>query len=290
MSKFHTQNINHVYHVELFIRQWERAIDFYTSKIGLNIINKTNHQVNLGAQNNQTLITLNKLENGKSKQSNTTGLYHFALLLPNRKDLGSILRHLLTSKVNIQGASHHGISEAIYLSDPDGNGIEIAADTPYQTWPLKNGGLDILTVNGPLDVKSILEEAKDDLFKGLPKETVMGHIHLHVHDLKQARHFYQNILNMNIIINIPQSAIFFSYGNYHHHLATNIWNGIGASNPPLNSVGLKQFYLWIATMSDFDQIKANLSSHNIPFEQVGDTISTQDPSNNKIIIKTQPVS
>lgn len=284
MSLYHQPPIGFVSSVSIQVLNLQKTIEFYTNTLGLTVLSQDEHQVELSANGKDSLLTIVQLANGIKKVPRTTGLYHFALLLPSRKELGKILNHFIKNQVPLQGASNHGISEAIYLSDPEGNGIEIASDTDPRKWKWKNGQLDVFSENGPMDVKSVLSESQDEEFTKLPVDTIMGHIHLHGSELKNVRRFYEEALRMDVVIDLPRQALFFSYGNYHHHLAVNVWNGMGAPTPPSNSVGLRSFKLKLPENISLDDIESNFINMKIPYSKVEKGFAVSDPSGNNIII------
>lgn len=280
MKNYHTKEIPHISSVELRVLNLNRSIEFYTKTIGMQLINQTNRLANLGV-NNTILLTLIELENGHTSQTRTAGLYHVAYLVPSRKELGSILNHFIKNRTPLQGASNHGISEAIYLADPDGNGIEIAADTPDTTWKWVNGKLDILSDNGPMDVQSVLSSAKDIEFKGLDDKTIVGHLHLHVSELINTKKFYTTILGLDTVIEIPNSAHFMSYGKYHHHIAINVWNGKGVRPADHNTPGLITANLSFPSQDNLDLIEDKLNEQNYPYTKKDHLLIVNDPSGNQ---------
>ena len=207
--------------------------------MGFKTIEKEEKKVSLTADGVNPLIILEQPENVMSKEIKRTGLYHFALLLPNRKELGKFLKHIKDTEYPLMGASYHGISEAIYLQDIDQNGIEVYADTPTGTWKWENDLLKMPTKR--LDLQSLMEEAKDERWQGMPSEAIIGHIHLHVSNLEESEKFYVDGLGFRVITKIPRQATFVSTGDYHHHIAFNIWNGMGILSPSKDSVGMKYF-------------------------------------------------
>jgi catechol 2,3-dioxygenase len=271
MSIYHQSPIGYVSKVSLKVLDLNKSITFYKNILKMTVVNQNETEADLSANGKDVLLTLSQLSNGVKKQLRTTGLYHFALLLPNRKELGKILNHFIQNQVPLQGASDHGISEAIYLSDPEGNGIEIAADTKPESWKWIKGQLDVFSDNGPMNVKAVLLKASDEVFNQLPKETVMGHIHLHG--------------KMDVVIDLPGQALFFSYGKYHHHIAVNVWNGVGAPLPPTNSVGLKHFELRLPSHLSIEDIEYNLKHLGFTYSVKNKEITVSDPSGNTIIIK-----
>lgn len=285
MSNYHQPPIGYVSKVSIQVLNLQKAADFYTNTLGLSILSHNEHQVELSANHKDTLLSIVQLIDGIKKQPRTTGLYHFALLLPNRKELGKMLNHFIKNQIPLQGTSDHGISEAIYLSDPEGNGIEIAADRDSKTWKWINGELDVFSDNGPMDVKAVLLESHNEVFEKLPPKTIMGHIHLHGSELKNIRRFYEEVLRMDVVIDLPRQALFFSYGKYHHHIAVNVWNGVGAPLPPSNSVGLKNFELRLPNHLSIEEIEYNLNKTGFLYTIENKEITVSDPSGNTIMIK-----
>jgi catechol 2,3-dioxygenase len=286
MSNYHIQEIPHINSVELTVINLDHSLEFYTKTLGLKLQTKTLTSAQLGVDLTHTLLTLHQLENGKPKESRTAGLYHFALLLPSRLDLGLILKHFISSRTALQGASNHGISEAIYLADPDGNGIEIASDTPDSTWKWTDNKLDLLSNNGPMDIQSVLKDTKDLEFVGLPSETIIGHIHLHVSELVDSKKFYTDILGLDIVVEIPNSAVFMSYGKYHHHIAINLWNGKGIKQANPSTPRLIVANLNIPTLNQIDLIENRLKESNYPFIKKDDALWVNDPSGNQFKLST----
>jgi catechol 2,3-dioxygenase len=284
MSNYHQPPIGHVSKVSIQVLNLQKAIDFYTNVIGLSVLSQNEYQVDFSANTQDILLSIVQLKDGIKKQPRTTGLYHFALLLPNRKELGKMLNHFIKNQIPLQGASDHGISEAIYLSDPEGNGIEIAADTDPKTWKWVTGQLDVFSDNGPMDVKAVINASQNEIFEKLPFNTIMGHIHLHGSELKNTRRFYEEGLGMDVVIDLPRQALFFSYGKYHHHLAVNVWNGMGAPKPSTNSVGLRHFELKLPKRLSISDIELNFINMKVPYSATDKGIAVSDPSGNNILI------
>src|SRR5690606_17607427 len=173
-----------------------------------------------------------------SKEARRTGLYHFALLLPTRADLGKAIKHFSRNEVRL-GASDHLVSEALYLSEPDGNGIEIYRDREPEAWTWQDGFVGMST--DPLDARAVVEASGNEEWDGLPVGTVMGHVHLHVANLAESQAYYE-ALGFEVVTPYPQ-ALFMSTGKYHHHIGMNTWNGAGAPRPSKESAGLEAFTL-----------------------------------------------
>jgi len=280
MSNFHKSPNTYPTHIALKITDLDKSLKFYQKIMGFNILEKNKKSAILTADGINPLITLEEPENIKRKELRRTGLYHYAVLLPSRKDLGKFIKHIMNTGYPIIGASHHGISEAIYLQDIDDNGIEVYADTPVSTWRWKNNTLEMPTK--VLDIRSTVAEAVNETWERMPEEAIIGHIHLHVSDLDEAEKFYVNGLGFDIVTKIPNQATFISTGGYHHHIAFNIWNGKNAPPPSENSVGMKYFTVKLAGQkSRHDAIdRLNRLGYEVRFEN-GDFV-TKDPSKNEI--------
>ncbi|GLO64773.1 MULTISPECIES: VOC family protein [Oceanobacillus] len=243
-NKFFETPTMYIQDVTLQVSDLERSILFYEEVLGLHVLRKENNQVKLSANGQDVILTLEQPTNVISKQRRTTGLYHVAILLPTKEDLGAFLRHFMQLDISNQvkiGASDHIVSEAIYISDPDGNGLEIARDRPSSEWSW-NVDNQVTMSTEPLDAHGLLEAAIQHKWNSAPENTIVGHLHLHVDDLSKAKEFYTEGLGFQIVTRYP-GALFLSDGGYHHHLAVNIWNGEGAPSPQKNEVGIKYYTL-----------------------------------------------
>lgn len=280
MSKFHRSPNKYVTQVALKIEDLNRSLKFYKEVMGFKVLHLEDRKAILTADGINPIVTLEQPEDVKPKELRRTGLYHFALLLPNRKELGRFIKHLKETNYPIIGASHHGVSEALYLQDVDDNGIEVYADTPYTTWQWDGNTVNMVTK--PLYLRELMEEAKDEVWDGIPEETIIGHIHLHVSNLEEAEKFYVDGLGFNVVARMPKQATFTSTGNYHHHIAFNVWNGIGAPPPSKNSVGMKYFTIKLPDEKTRKDTVDNLTrlGYEVKFED-GSYI-TEDPSENEI--------
>ena len=266
--------------VNLKVENLERSLAFYQQIIGFKLLGRKENKALLTADGRTALLSIEQPENVKAKQPRTTGLYHFALLLPTRSDLGSILQHLLNSGYPLQGASDHLVSEALYLADPDGNGIEIYRDRPSSTWEWNDG--EVVMATKPLDAEAILAEGNGKPWTGLPSATLMGHIHLHVSELGQTENFYRNGLGFEVVSNYHNQALFISTGHYHHHIGLNVWNGIGAPSPLENSVGLESFTLVFPSEEAREQAINQLREIGAAVSKENQDFITKDPSGNII--------
>ena len=266
--------------IELTIPDLERSVNFYTKVIGLQLRSQNNRTATFGTEK----VTLIKLSENPDAQriSGTTGLYHFAILVPGRLNLAQALERIIRNRVPVQGFADHGVSEAIYLSDPDGNGIEITHDRPRDQWPFLDGKLQMVT--DPLDLDDLLSELRghnSDPIK-MPSETTIGHVHLHVRDIPESVHFYREILGFNLKQNYGPSAAFLAAGDYHHHVGVNTWAGAGVVPTPEESIGLRSFTVGLPTESDLKALKIHILKTDIQIEELNQGFSVYDPSGNHL--------
>lgn len=279
---FHRKPITYVSQVKLKVQNLERSLAFYQKVIGFKFLEQSDNHASFTVDGKTALLSIERPNHVIPKQVNTTGLYHYALLLLKRSDLAHIVQHFL--EVGLQFASSdHRVSEALYLSDPDGNGIEIYVDRNPSEWKWNHGEVE-MTVD-PLNFSDLLSCKEKQPWKGLPAETVMGHIHLHVSDLKTAEEFYSTGLGFEVVNRYGKQAIFLSDGKYHHHIGLNTWNGVGAPSPAPHSVGLQSFTLMLPNEQKRDQIRAQLKGIGASMDEQDSSLVTSDPSGNLIFLR-----
>ncbi len=206
--------------VRLNVRDVETVSGFYQNALGLKPITKDDQSVTLGA-NGKPLVYLDGDPSLKPRDPRQAGLFHTAFLMPSRAHLASWLEHVAEISIPLQGASDHIVSEAIYLADPEGNGIEVYADRAIEDWRDTSGNIRMAT--DPLDLQSLLDAADDTPWSGFPEQGIIGHVHLQVGDINGADKFYSDILGLDITNRYP-GALFFGSGGYHHQLAANVWD------------------------------------------------------------------
>ncbi|MFH6674326.1 VOC family protein [Streptococcus suis] len=209
-------------HVALNVRDLELQSLFYQQVLGLQVLSQHPNQIDLGVGKTTLVRLIQTEQNGEV--SHSYGLYHLAIVLPSREDLGTIFRHFIDNKIPLQGASDHGYSEAIYLADTEGNGIEIYRDLPQDTWDVRPDGR-IVGITEPMDAETIYALGKKaDAAYQMPTGSRMGHIHLSVRESAASSRFYQEVLAIEDKFSVP-SASWLASGDYHHHLAVNEWGG-----------------------------------------------------------------
>jgi catechol 2,3-dioxygenase len=257
--------------VHLVVTDVERSSAFYSDVIGLRGHRRENGMAALGA-GGEDLLVLHE-ERGAAPPGGHSGLYHFALLHPSRRELARAARRLAATGTSIQGASDHGFSEAIYLADPDGNGIELYADRPREVWPDVQ---DAIPPGGPrpLDLPGLLELA--DAGDGAADPgLIVGHIHLHVGDLEQALGFYRDVIGFEPMMIIP-SAAFVSAGGYHHHLGLNIWRA-GAGAAPAGAVGLRRWTVVVPDRGEVERVAERADAAGLEREETASGFVVSDP-------------
>lgn len=269
--------------VFLTVSSLDQSKNFYTRALGLQVRSMSDGLLELGT-GRDTLLQLRELP-GARLLAGHTGLYHYALLVPSRLDLANVLQNLLQQQVPLTGFADHHVSEAIYLPDPDGHGIEIYRDRPRRDWSDSQGQFYMTT--DPLDVEGLLAELNNGRsnrpWEGLPGETTMGHVHLHVHDIQQALFFYNEVLGFDLMLHW-NSAAFLSAGGYHHHLGINIWAGKGASPPPPDSLRLLAYQIRLPDESAFQAVLDRLEAAGVDFERGNSQVRVQDPSGNELLL------
>ncbi len=223
--------------VHLIVSRLDRSVAFYQDAIGLRVHRRDDREAVLGAGADDLLVLVERP--GARPAGRHAGLYHVALLFPTREELARALQRLAATQTPIEGASDHGVSEAIYLADPDGNGLELYADRPRERWPPPAPGERIAMFTRALDLHALLELVGDqpprrDAGPGL----AIGHVHLHVADLDAAVDFYARELGLDVMTTMGGVAAFLSWNGYHHHVGLNTWRGVGIPPKPADAVGL----------------------------------------------------
>lgn len=271
-------------HVHLKVKDLNRMEAFYTKTIGFEVLKQEDSRVYLGVAPDHVLLILEHQPSYVVKPARTVGLYHFAILLPSRADLARALMHLAESRTPMQGASDHGFSEALYLADPEGNGIEIYADRPREQW---EGRVDEVGTTIALDVEDLLRTAAgDETWNGMPNGTIMGHIHLHVSDLSTVEAFYVERLGFDIMTVYGEQALFVAAGGYHHHIGLNTW--AGTAMPPADSTGLYAYSLAFDSEASLMETIQRFESKQVVIHQSNGVPTIIDPWGNRIELHVRP--
>lgn len=275
--------------LSLIVADLNRSVSFYTESLGFELLRRDGSEAALGAAGTPLLLLGEQPgatpwpRGGRSY----TGLYHFAVLLPTRADLGRWLRHWLDLRLPPPGQGDHLVSEALYLEDPDGHGIEVYRDRPREEWQWTGGAVRMAA--DPVDVRGLLAAAGAGPWTGLPAGTRLGHIHLQVGDIGQAEEFYHGVLGFDVVARMP-SALFVSAGGYHHHIGMNVWHSRGAGPPPEGSVRLRFFTVDLPSEEARRAVVTQIESAGLTTSRRGEVIAVQDPWQNTILLQVGAVS
>jgi catechol 2,3-dioxygenase len=260
--------------VYLTVSNLERSLDFYRRTVGLEILDQGTGRASIGVGGRELVVLLE--ESGARPAEGFTGLYHFALLLPRW------LSHAAHDRIPLVGLSDHFVSEALYLSDPDGHGIEIYWDRPREVW---EGQVASRMTTLPLDVDDLVAELADsgpEPFEGLPAGTVMGHVHLKVATIPETIDFYDEVLGFTLTARLGSRAAFLGAGGYHHHVGANTWESAGASPPPPGTARLRQATIVLSDAAELDRAVGRLEAHGHEVQGTERGAAIRDPSGNPL--------
>ncbi|UXR78774.1 MULTISPECIES: VOC family protein [unclassified Staphylococcus] len=235
---FHQNHFAHVSRIVLNVNDIKQQVKFYTEVVGLEPSVVTDEQAVLNIGRNGHQLILRALKNGRHASVSEAGLFHVAILLPDKRQVGQLLHHLLKHQVMVSGGDHI-VSQAIYFNDPEGNGIEVYADRDSATWTWQGDQVVMDTLE--LDGNRLLEIAGDTLWQGMPNDAKIGHLHLKSHDVEGSSEFYQQF-TFKRVAQMPR-AVFMSDGTYHHHLAVNAWQSKNVRQNIRETYGLVAFNL-----------------------------------------------
>ena len=279
MSTFRINQNTSLEFVHLQVTDLKRALDFYATGLGLKYAMEKDDTVALKSQANAHRIILTENPRVKSRPGSTVGLYHVAFLFASRSDLASVYRNMLNMGYQFDGFADHGVSESLYLADPDGIGIELYAEKPREQWPYQDGQLQMGTWD--LDIQSLMELAT---LRKQDADIKIGHIHLNVSNLEKTEYFYTSVLGLHVIQRSISKALFFAANNYHHHIGANIWQGAGIPPAPENSIGIKKFALQVSQSEALHELKTHLTELHYPFLTDGQDVIIRDPDGIEIKI------
>ena len=253
--------------VELSVADLPRSLAYWTRAVGLRVLSRDDGSAELGT--GAPLVRLVE-EPGARPADGYTGLYHVALLVPDRPSLGRFLAHAAREGVPLEGLSDHAVSEAIYLRDPDRHGIEIYADRPREQW---EGRVFELMTTRPLDAGSLLASAGDAAFEGLPEGTAVGHVHLRVADVDEALRFFRDTLGLELTAQLGSAAVFFGAGGYHHHVGANTWESRGAGPAPAGTARLLRYTVVLPDREEAARVAERLGGADV-----------RDPWGNRLVL------
>ncbi|WP_102127506.1 VOC family protein [Deinococcus planocerae] len=264
---------------ELTVSDLARSVAFYEQVLGMGVLERQGGTARLGTAT-RPLLSLTELPGAGPASRNAPGLYHFAVLLPTRVDLARWVRHAAETGLRV-GQGDHLVSEAFYLNDPDGHGIEVYRDRPRSEW---RWNLDqVQMASDPIDLPGLLgEPGADEPFQGLPDGTVMGHVHLRVTDLAATEAFYRGLLGFDVVARWP-GALFISVGGYHHHFGLNTWQSEGGRPAPEGTARLLGVHVGLPSAADVDRLAGHLQAAGVPSTRGEGGLEVRDPSGNRLI-------
>jgi catechol 2,3-dioxygenase len=272
--------------VRLTVSDLDRSRALYEQVLGLTPTERVDGTLTLGVRGERPLVELHGDASAPGLERRATGLYHLAVLMPTRRDLAFALARLAESPWSVDGASDHLVSEALYLSDPDGNGIELYRDRPREEWRREAGQLQMSTL--PLDLHNLLGELSGatQLQALAPAGTRIGHVHLQVADLKEAEAFYSGILGFEVMVRGYPGALFVSAGGYHHHLGLNTWHSLGAGPPKSGAVGLRSFEVLLPGQPELERVLDRVRTAGIGLDEQDGGWLLRDPSGIGVFLRT----
>lgn len=272
---FHQLPTKHVDQISLNVSNLDRSISFYEEILAFKVLENNEREAILSFDGKTPVLTLVVPDNVAPINYRNTGLYHVAYLLPSRKDLADCVFYFINKRIPVQGASDHGVSEAFYLADPDGNGIEIYADRHPDQWRWSGSLVNMVTE--PMQIEDLLTERSEEGWKGCPEDTVIGHVHLQVDNLKPIREFYIDLLQFDVVAEYGPQALFISDQKYHHHIALNIWHSSGGNKKKENEVGLNWYSIKM-TEDEREKIKSSLEQAGYMVIEENNRYIVEDPA------------
>lgn len=265
--------------VALTVSDLEHARAFYEGRLGLRPERGTGPELRLGAPGDPFLRLVG--DRDARPPGNAARMYHFAILYPSREDLARAVRRAVEGRWPLQGASDHLVSEAVYLADPERNGIELYRDRPPEEWPRSGGEIRMATL--PLDLQALLDEAPDGAAAAAPPGTTLGHVHLHVRDIGETERFYREVVGLELTARYGGSASFLAAGRYHHHVGVNTWGMQGAGPAEEGRLGLRWFRLTVPDAQALDALAERLVSGGVALEREGGALWFSDPSGHQLV-------
>ena len=273
--------------VRLRVADLDDLATFYERVVGLEALERSADVARLGAADGEPLIELVGAPDAPPAPSFSTGLFHLAILVPDRAELARSLQRVAAAGWRLTGASDHLVSEAFYLQDPEGNGIEIYRDRPREEW--RRNGDELAMATLPLDLESVLGELdpSERAASGMPSGTTMGHVHLQVADIPAAEAFYNRALGLDVMVRSYPGALFLAAGGYHHHLGLNTWQSEGAPAPPEGALGLDRYELVLPSVAERDSAADRLAEGSTDPERLDEGVVATDPSGNRVLLSAR---
>jgi catechol 2,3-dioxygenase len=263
--------------VDLRVRGIDSSLAFYRDIVGLEVASRDGVRAELRAPGGPVIVALNSEGVSLPAERGATGLFHVAIRFPTRSSLGDVLRRVAEAQMEL-GAADHLVSEALYVVDPDQNGIELYRDRPEEEWPEPTDDTIVPMDSLPLDLEGILDEGRGDaaLGQSAAPGTDIGHLHLQISDLEPATRFYAEVLGLDLTGRLGNQAGFFSSNGYHHHIATNIWNSHGGSPASKDHAGLDRIVFEVDDEDQFENLKVRLGEFGVSYKENGRELTVED--------------
>lgn len=251
--------------VHLRVRELAKATAFYSGLLGFREVLRDGATIGLSDSGRlPAQIILTESKNAPARPPRTVGLFHVAIRFPTREELAMILLRILEREYPLHGAADHAVSEAVYLADPEGNGIELYRDRVREEW--KRTSDEIYMTSDHLDIENLLGEAEGKKWTGLPTRTDIGHVHLNVSSLQHADEFYSGLVGLDVTTRSYPGALFLAADGYHHHVGANVWSSRNGEKPPPNSLGLVSFGMFVSPV-EADHLRKKLTQEGAHIEE-----------------------
>ena len=270
--------IDHIERVDLRVRDIDASLAFYRDIVGLEVADRFDSRASLRAPGGPVMLTLDSTGVIAPAKRDATGLFHIAIRFPTRPALGDALARLASARLEI-GAGDHLVSEALYIDDPDGNGVELYRDRPEDEWPEPQGDMIVPMATLPVDLEGVLAEGHGEGAVSQPaaEGTDVGHVHLQVSDVGETTRFFTEVLGLDLIARLGSQAGFYSSNGYHHHIGGNTWNSRHGSPAGPEHAGLGRVVFSVRETDELETLKLRLAEHGVTTEEVGGELVVRDP-------------
>ena len=279
LARTRSSLIHHIARVDLRVSDIERSLHFYRDVVGLEVVEQEGHRATLRSPGGPVFLTLDSSGVDAALDRSAAGLFHIAILFPDRAALGDVLARLVSAGIQI-GAGDHAVSEALYIDDPDGNGVELYRDRPEDEWPPPTENMLVPMVTDPVDLQGVLAAGRGEgaVRSPVAAETRMGHVHLQAADLDETVRFYAEELGLDLTARMGSQAGFFSSNGYHHHIGANTWNSRGRAAASSNAPGLQRIVFAVGAVEQLEDARARLRENKRAPSGDEKTLLVEDPN------------